>query len=217
VVPGGKRREIFNVAKSDPARRERSMTIGLALFDTAIGRCGVAWGDAGLRGVQLPEADDTRTRMGLAQKASGAREAAMPEDVRHACNAMTALLEGEAVDLAFVALDMTDIPDFNRTVYDVARTIMPGETLTYGDIATRLGDKLLSRAVGKALGENPFPVVVPCHRVLAANGKTGGFSANGGVTTKFRMLAIERARIARNDDAPMLFDPGLSIAPRRRG
>ncbi len=191
------------------------MTIGLALFDTAIGRCGVAWGDAGLRGVQLPEADDAATRAHLARKASGTREAAMPEDVRRACEAMTALLGGEAVDLAFVALDMRDIPDFNRAVYDIARAIMPGETLTYGDIATRLGDKLLSRAVGKALGENPFPIVVPCHRVLAANGKAGGFSANGGVTTKFRMLAIERARIARNDDAPMLFDPGLSIAPRR--
>ena len=91
---------------------------------------------------------------------------------------------------------MAKVPDFNRSVYDIARTIAPGETLTYGDIATRLGDKLLSRAVGKALGENPFPIVIPCHRVLAANGKTGGFSANGGVTTKFRMLAIERARIA---------------------
>jgi len=191
------------------------MTIGLALFDTAIGRCGVAWGDAGLRGVQLPEADDTATRAHLARKAPGTREIAMPEDVRRACEAMTALLDGEAVDLAFVALDLRNIPDFNRAVYDIARAIMPGETLTYGDIATRLGDKLLSRAVGKALGENPFPIVVPCHRVLAANGKAGGFSANGGVTTKFRMLAIERARIARNDDAPMLFDPGLSIAPRR--
>ena len=189
----------------------------LALFDTAIGRCAVAWGEAGLRGVQLPEADDARTRARLVQKAAGAREAAMPADIRRACEAMTALLDGEAIDLAFVALDMRSIPDFNRAVYDIARTIMPGETLTYGDIATRLGDKLLSRAVGKALGENPFPIVVPCHRVLAASGKAGGFSANGGITTKFRMLAIERARIARNDDAPMLFDPGLSVAPRRRG
>ena len=191
------------------------MTSGLALFDTAIGRCGVVWGDAGLRGVQLPEADDARTRARLAQKAPGACDSAMPEKVRRACEAMTALLDGEAIDLAFVALDMSGIPDFNHAVYDIARAIMPGETLTYGDIATKLGDKLLSRAVGKALGENPFPIVVPCHRVLAANGKTGGFSANGGVTTKFRMLAIERARIARNDDTPMLFDPGLSIAPRR--
>ncbi len=194
------------------------MTTGLALFDTDIGRCGVAWGDRGLLGVQLPEATDVRTLSRLAQKAPSAREAAMPDPVRLACEAMTELLRGEAKDLAFIAVDMEQIPSFNRSVYDIARTIAPGETLTYGDIATRLGDKLLSRAVGKALGENPFPIVIPCHRVLAANGKTGGFSANGGVTTKFRMLAIERARIASraSEDAPMLFDPGLSIAPQRR-
>jgi methylated-DNA-[protein]-cysteine S-methyltransferase len=194
------------------------MTTGLALFDTDIGRCGIAWGDRGLLGVQLPEATDARTLSRLAQKAPAAREAAMPDHVRRACDAMTELLRGEANDLAFIVVDMEQVPAFNRRVYDLARTIAPGETLTYGDIATRLGDKLLSRAVGKALGENPFPIVIPCHRVLAANGKTGGFSANGGVTTKFRMLAIERARIASHasEDAPMLFDPGLSIAPQRR-
>lgn len=195
------------------------MTTGLALFDTDIGRCGIAWGDRGLLGVQLPEATDARTLSRLAQKAPAAREAAMPDHVRRACDAMTELLRGEANDLAFIVVDMEQVPAFNRRVYDLARTIAPGETLTYGDIATRLGDKLLSRAVGKALGENPFPIVIPCHRVLAANGKTGGFSANGGVATKFRMLAIERARIAghaSDEDAPMLFDPGLSIAPQRR-
>jgi methylated-DNA-[protein]-cysteine S-methyltransferase len=128
------------------------------------------------------------------------------------------LLDGQAIDLSFISLDTDQLPAFNRSVYEIARTIAPGETLTYGDVATRLGDKLLSRSVGQALGQNPLPIVIPCHRVLAANGKTGGFSANGGVTTKFRMLSIERARIAghTSGDAPMLFDPGLSIAPRRR-
>jgi methylated-DNA-[protein]-cysteine S-methyltransferase len=194
------------------------MTAGLALFDTDIGRCGIAWGDHGLLGVQLPEATEARTLSRLAQKAPRAREVALPDHVRQACDAMAELLRGAARDLTFVAVDMEQVPAFNRSVYDIARTIAPGETLTYGDIATRLGDKLLSRAVGKALGENPFPIVIPCHRVLAANGKTGGFSANGGVSTKFRMLAIERARIASHasEDAPMLFDPGLSIAPQRR-
>lgn len=193
------------------------MTTGFALFDTAIGRCGAAWGERGLLGVQLPEADDARTRARLVQ-APGAREMTPPAEVQRACNAMAELLDGETRDLSFIALDMDRIPAFNRSVYDIARTIAPGDTLTYGDIATRLGDKLLSRSVGQALGQNPLPIVIPCHRVLAANGKTGGFSANGGVTTKFRMLAIERARIAgaASDDAPMLFDPGLSIAPRRR-
>lgn len=197
---------------------EGTMTTGFALFDTDIGRCGIAWGDRGLLGVQLPEANDVQTRSRLAQKAPGAREAPPPPDIRQACDAMAELLRGEARDLSFIALDLENIPAFNRRVYDVARNIAPGETLTYGDIATQLGDKLLSRSVGQALGQNPFPIVIPCHRVLAANGKTGGFSANGGVTTKFRMLAIERARIASHasDDAPMLFDPGLSIAPQRR-
>lgn len=194
------------------------MTLGFALFDTEIGRCGIAWGDHGLLGVQLPEADDARTRARILQKAPGARETAPPANVQRACDAMARLLCGEAVDLSFIKVDMENIPIFNRSVYDVARTIVPGETLTYGDIAMRLGDKMLARAIGQALGQNPFPIVIPCHRVLAANGKTGGFSANGGITTKFRMLAIERARIASHtaDDAPMLFDPGLSIAPQRR-
>jgi len=196
------------------------MTAGLALFDTAIGRCGIAWHERGLLGVQLPELSDTRTLSRLSQKAPGARPAAMPEIVQQACDAMTALLNGEARDLTFIALDQDNVPAFNRGVYDIARAIAPGETLTYGEIATRLGDKQLSRAVGKALGENPFPIVIPCHRVLAANGKTGGFSASGGVTTKFKMLAIERAKVASKESQaePMLFDPGLSIAPRgRRG
>ncbi|MEW6767137.1 MAG: methylated-DNA--[protein]-cysteine S-methyltransferase [Pseudomonadota bacterium] len=194
------------------------MTTGLALFDTAIGRCGVAWGEHGLLGVQLPEQNDEATRAQLRKKAPGAQEGPPPADVARACAAMTALLNSKATDLSFVALDMTHVPDFNRGVYDIAREIEPGKTMTYGDIAIRLGDKLLSQAVGKALGQNPFPIVIPCHRVVAANGKTGGFSANGGVTTKFRMLAIERAKIAaqQSSDAPMLFEPELSVAPRRR-
>ncbi|MBI3701708.1 MAG: methylated-DNA--[protein]-cysteine S-methyltransferase [Afipia sp.] len=194
------------------------MTTGLALFDTAIGRCGIAWGEHRLLGVQLPEANDEATRARLRKKAHAAQDATLPPDIERACTAMTSLLDGNASDLSFIELDMTYIPDFNRGVYDIAREIAPGETLTYGDIALRLGNKLLSQAVGKALGQNPFPIVIPCHRVVAANGKTGGFSANGGVATKFRMLAIERAKIAgrRQEEAPMLFEPELSVAPRRR-
>lgn len=194
------------------------MTAGLALFDTAIGRCGVAWGERGLLGVQLPEPSDAATRARLRKKAPAALDMVPPENVAQACDAMTSLLRGETADLSFIAVDLKDVPDFNRSVYAVAREIAPGETLTYGDIALRLGDKTLSRAVGQALGQNPFPIVIPCHRVLAANGKTGGFSANGGVTTKFRMLAIERAKIAgrHSVDAPMLFEPELSVAPSWR-
>ncbi len=194
------------------------MTTGLTLFDTAIGRCGVAWGERGLLGIQLPESSDAATRARLRKKAPTAQISAPPEYVVHSCDAMTELLNGKAVDLSFVPLDLVHVSEFNRSVYDITRAIPPGETLTYGEIAIRLGDKLLSRAIGQALGQNPFPIVIPCHRVLAANGKTGGFSANGGVATKFRMLAIERAKIAgvQSSDAPMLFEPELSVAPQRR-
>jgi len=192
-------------------------TVGYALFDTAIGRCAVAWNSFGICGVQLPESDDDKTRLRITQKAQGAREASPPADIRRACDAMTELLSGAAIDLAFIRLDMTGVPAFNRSVYDIARAIPPGATTTYGDIARQLGDLALSRQVGQALGQNPCPIVVPCHRVLAANGRTGGFSANGGVTTKFRMLEIEGAKLPQDTlDAPMLFEPEISVAPRRR-
>jgi methylated-DNA-[protein]-cysteine S-methyltransferase len=190
---------------------------GLAIFDTAIGHCGIAWGPHGISGVQLPERSGHETRTCLLRKCPDAGEALPPPDVRRVIDDIVALLRGEAIDLSKVVLDLTRVPDFERRVYDVARTIPPGTTLTYGEIATRLGDRGLARDVGQALGRNPFPIVVPCHRVLAAGGKAGGFSANGGLTTKLRMLTIERARTS---DAPTLFDGdntfGLALEPRRR-
>jgi methylated-DNA-[protein]-cysteine S-methyltransferase len=111
-----------------------------------------------------------------------------------------------------VTIDTAGVADFNRRVYAIARTIAPGATLSYGEIAERLGDRNLARDVGQALGQNPFPVIVPCHRVLAAGGKSGGFSAPGGVATKLRLLTIEGAQ----PGGPTLFD-GLPLsAPRRR-
>jgi methylated-DNA-[protein]-cysteine S-methyltransferase len=116
--------------------------------------------------------------------------------VAKAIEGIRALLGGAAVDLSDVPLNMDAVEPFERRVYDVARTIPVGQTLTYGQIATRLGDRLLARDVGQALGRNPFPIVVPCHRVLAANGKLGGFSAPGGVATKQRLLEIEQANVS---------------------
>ena len=125
---------------------------------------------------------------------------------------MVALLSGEPRDLSGIAIDDAEISDFNRKVYAIARAIPPGQTLTYGEIAERLGDKALARAVGQAMGENPTPIVMPCHRVLAANGKTGGFSAPGGVITKLRLLTIEGAQ----PGGPTLFDHlPLAASPRR--
>ncbi|MEO8602143.1 MAG: methylated-DNA--[protein]-cysteine S-methyltransferase [bacterium] len=169
------------------------MQPGFAIFDTAIGRCGIAWGSRGVVAVQLPEARDSETRTRLRRRVPEAVEAAPPAAVRRAINAIEALLRGEASDLSAVALDQEGVPDFHRRVYAVARTIPAGATLTYGAIAARLGAPGSARAVGQALGRNPFAIVVPCHRVVAAGGKSGGFSANGGVTTKLRLLAIERA------------------------
>ncbi|HEY7662039.1 MAG TPA: methylated-DNA--[protein]-cysteine S-methyltransferase [Xanthobacteraceae bacterium] len=190
---------------------------GFALFDTVIGRCGVAWNDRRIAAVQLPERDERRTRARLLRRCPHARETPPPPEVQRAIAALGALLRGEDRDLSAVALDMDDVPEFDRRVYEIARTIPPGSTSSYGEIAVRLGGRDLARDVGQALGRNPFPLVVPCHRVLAAGGRAGGFSANGGVTTKLRLLTIERARTSA---APTLFDGdrafGLAIKPRRR-
>jgi O-6-methylguanine DNA methyltransferase len=188
---------------------------GFALFDTAIGACGIAWGERGLVGVQLPEGSAARTRARMRRRFPDAPEAPPPPSVQRAMEGIVQLLQGTAIDLAAVALDMADVPSFDRRVYEVARTIPPGATLSYGDIAARLSAAGEARAVGQALGQNPFPLVVPCHRVLAAGGKVGGFSANGGIATKLRLLSIEGARTS---SAPTLFEnlPLVAAPPRRR-
>ena len=191
------------------------MASGFALFDTPIGRCGVAWGELGIVGVQLPEAGEPETRARMLQRFPAAGEALPPAEIEQAIERIVALLCGASSDLSAVPLDMEHVPAFHRRVYEVARTIPPGMTLSYGDIAARVGSPGAARAVGQALGRNPFPIVVPCHRVLAAGGKIGGFSAQGGVITKRRMLAIEGAQL--NGAKPLLdadgalgFDPGLA-------
>ena len=167
-----------------------------AIFDTAIGRCGIAWGPRGINAVQLPMSSEDQTRARIRQRYGDIAESLPPAEVQSAIDGIVELLAGKPNDLTDVVLDFEDVPEFNRGVYDIARTIPPGKTLTYGDIAKRLGGVELSRDVGQALGRNPCPIVVPCHRVLAAGGKPGGFSANGGVTTKLKMLAIEGAIVS---------------------
>ena len=177
---------------------------GFALFETAVGLCGVAWSPDGILGVQLPEGDATRTRARLRRRFPQARETEALEPVRSAIGAIQALLSGEPRDLSQVALDWTGVGAFERRVYEVARAIRPGATLTYGEVAARLGETpLAARDVGQALGRNPFPIVVPCHRVVAAGGKSGGFSARGGAATKLKLLRIEGAEAA---GPPTLFD-----------
>jgi methylated-DNA-[protein]-cysteine S-methyltransferase len=173
-----------------------------ALFETDIGFCGIIWTARGIAGVQLPESNERATRARVLRRFAGAHETQPPAKVLRAIDGIVALLRGEGRDFADVAMDFGELPEFNRKVYDIARTIPTGATLTYGEIAERLGDRLLARDVGKALGENPIPLIVPCHRVLAAGGKTGGFSASGGVMTKLRLLTIEGAQ----PGGPTLFD-----------
>jgi methylated-DNA-[protein]-cysteine S-methyltransferase len=168
---------------------------GHALFDTTIGVCGIAWGPGGVVAVQLPEADAAHTRARLLKGLPRLPEvASLPAAVQAAIDGVQALLKGEARTLNEVVLDMSGLTPFQREVYAIARAIAPGQTRTYGEVARELGDVGLSRAVGQALGHNPYAPIVPCHRVLAAGNRPGGFSAGGGAATKLRMLAIEGAR-----------------------
>jgi O-6-methylguanine DNA methyltransferase len=189
---------------------------GYALFDTAVGRCGIAWGERGVVGVQLPESSAAATRARVRKRFGDARESPLPKPLKSAVADIVALLRGEKRDLSKIDLDMDGVPEFHRRVYVAARGIPPGSTVTYGEIAKRLGEPGAARAVGQALGRNPFAIVVPCHRVLAAGGKSGGFSAKGGVGTKLRMLAIEGARVSEPSPPLGLFeaDTGYSFDPR---
>jgi methylated-DNA-[protein]-cysteine S-methyltransferase len=185
---------------------------GFTLFDTPIGRCGIAWGERGILGVQLPEAGERETRARMRRRFPDARELPALPAVRRAIESIAGLLRGDASDLSGVALDMERVPPFHRRVYAAARKIPPGATLTYGEIAARIGAPGAARAVGQALGRNPFALLVPCHRVVAAGGKAGGFSANGGVTTKLCLLALEGARKSARSGR----DTAVASVDRRR-
>jgi methylated-DNA-[protein]-cysteine S-methyltransferase len=185
---------------------------GYAIFDTGIGRCGIAWGDDGVVGVQLPEAREIETRRRMLGNYPDARELVPPLSVETAIDGIVALLRGQPSDLSDVVLDMNGLPPFNRYVYEFARTIPRGETLTFSEFAARLGASGVARAVGLAIGRNPFTIIVPCHRVLAAAGEAGGVCANGGVISKRRLLSLEGALA---NSGATLFDALLSVAPPR--
>jgi len=176
---------------------------GFCVFDTAIGPCGLAWGERGIVGVQLPETGSDGTRARMRGRFPGAPETQPPASVQSVAVRVAALLSGQPDPLLDVALDMTGISPFHQRVYSITRAIPPGRTLTYGEVAEQLGEPGAARAVGQALGHNPFAPVVPCHRVLAARTGGGGFSAEGGVATKLRMLQIEKAQLGPE---PGLFD-----------
>ncbi len=166
--------------------------VRFSLFPTAIGDCGIAWRDDVVVATYLPEKTAAETAAYAATHAGGTEGEPSPT-IRSAVEAITALLEGEKTDLTHIPCDFSSVQPIAAKVYAITRVIPAVETLTYGDIALQLGDKHLAQSVGRALGRNPLPIIVPCHRVVGASGKLTGFSAYGGVETKRRMLAIEGA------------------------
>jgi methylated-DNA-[protein]-cysteine S-methyltransferase len=185
---------------------------GYTIFDTSVGRCGIAWADSGIVGVQLPESREIETRRRMLRQFPEARELRPPTDVQAAIAGIVSLLRGQPADFSDIALDMTGVSPFNRRVYEFVRAIPRGESRTFAEVAARLGASGASHAVGQAIARNPFTIIVPCHRVSAAPGQADGFCANGGVVTKRRLLSLEGA-LAKS--GPTLFDVLLSVAPPR--
>jgi methylated-DNA-[protein]-cysteine S-methyltransferase len=185
---------------------------GYSIFDTGIGRCGIAWSDRGIIGVQLPEAREIDTRRRLFQLYPEARELRAPVNVEIAIEGIAELLRGGTADLSDVTLDMTGIPAFNQRVYAFARSIPRGETRIYGEVAAHLRASGAVYSVAQAIARNPFMIIVPCHRVLEAGHYADKISPNGGAISKRRLLSIEGTHPTTSKT---LFDVLLPVAPPR--
>jgi methylated-DNA-[protein]-cysteine S-methyltransferase len=176
------------------ATTNKPTTSGYALFDTAIGRCALVWRGGFVIGAALPEATEEEARRRLAKRFPDARETDPPLFAAAAIARIRELLDGGKTELGGIQLDLSAGSDFERRVWEATRRIPCGEVRSYGDVARAMGAPQAAQAVGVALGRNPVPIIVPCHRVLAAAGRSGGFSAPGGVATKFRLLELEGAK-----------------------
>lgn len=185
---------------------------GYSIFDTSVGRCGIAWGQAGIVGVHLPEAREIETRGRMLRQYPDAREMRPTGHVEIAIEGIAALLRGQVADFADVTLDMRGITPFDQRVYAFARTIPRGETRTYGEVASTLRASGAVHSVAQAIGRNPFMIIVPCHRVLEAGSYADKISPNGGSISKRRLLSIEGAG---SSSSKTLFDVLLPIAPLR--
>ncbi|MFN3523180.1 MAG: methylated-DNA--[protein]-cysteine S-methyltransferase [Phenylobacterium sp.] len=170
-----------------------SAAVGYSLFPTELGLVGIAWSEAAIVGVQLPEASEAAARARLARRHPAAQESEPPPSVREAIEGVRRLMAGEKPKLQDIELDYGAAPELHRRIYAVVRAIPPGRTMTYGEIARAVGEPHAAQAVGQAMGRNPCPILMPCHRVLGADGRIGGFSAPGGVSTKRRLLEMEGA------------------------
>jgi len=179
---------------------------GTVVFETALGFMGIAWSKAGLTRLCLPQRSREAVERRL-QRLAGLAEGANvpPKWVAELIVSIKAYAAGEEVDFSAVPVDLAGIDDFRLAIYAAARKLAFGETTTYGELARRAGHTGLARETGAALGANPVPLVIPCHRILAAGGKIGGFSAPGGSTAKERMLAIEGVRVGPPPPAQVSF------------
>ncbi|MFV0298715.1 MAG: methylated-DNA--[protein]-cysteine S-methyltransferase [Hyphomicrobiaceae bacterium] len=197
---------------------DASGDINYEIFATGIGPCGVAWRGVQIVAATLPEATDDETAARLARRCGGSRAAHLPAWVRGVIDDVTSLMADGTKDLTHIPCDLAGLDPFRISVYELTRAVPPGETTTYGEIAEKLGNKRFAQAVGQAMGANPIPIIIPCHRVMGANGKLTGFSANGGVATKLRLLDLERARLGGNDSLfghlPLAMKPGRNVPGR---
>jgi methylated-DNA-[protein]-cysteine S-methyltransferase len=163
------------------------------VFDSFLGLCGIVWSPKGVTRVQLPERDTSALHARMPKGERQEREG-LPRDVARAVAKLTRYFEGEKVDFVDLSLDLSACSAFNREVYEAARLVSWGETATYGELARRAGSPGAARAVGHALARNPVAIVIPCHRILSAGAKIGGFSAHGGIALKERLLGLEGVR-----------------------
>lgn len=179
-----------------------SLSNGHAVFETALGFIGIAWSDKGLTRLCLPQRDRAAVEQRLLKHARDVGSEVPTELSRDApawvadlIRAITAYAAGDEVDFSAVPVDLSGVDDFRLAIYEAARKLQFGEITTYGELAVRAGHAGLPRETGAALGSNPVPLVIPCHRILAAGGKIGGFSAPGGSATKEKMLKLEGVRV----------------------
>jgi methylated-DNA-[protein]-cysteine S-methyltransferase len=180
------------------------------LFNTKLGVCGIAWSEHGVTRLQLPERSSTATERLLRARSVCGCAGVPPAPVKQAIAMLQRYFAGERVESASVVLALPGIGAFHRKIYDVARALAWGQTASYGELARQVGSPGAARAVGQAMGHNPVPIIVPCHRVLASGRKIGGFSAFGGALTKQRLLALEGVHLGCG--TPLL--PGLLPAGR---
>ncbi|HEY5818883.1 MAG TPA: methylated-DNA--[protein]-cysteine S-methyltransferase [Mesorhizobium sp.] len=169
------------------------------LFETALGCAGLAWSDDGVTRVLTPERDRSAVERRLLRLAGAdiayVAPVHLPKEIAAAVQLLSRYAAGEEIDFTPVKVDLAGVDAFRLAIYDAARQLRFGETVTYGQLAAAAGHPGEARDTGQALGQNPVPIVVPCHRILAAGGKIGGFSAPGGARTKEKLLALEGVHV----------------------